>query len=367
MTLLTVMNYLGLRSPMAQRYFLAVLGVVSVVVIIAVMRRVVGDRAALIAGGLAAIYPNLWSNDGRIMSETMFVLCFAVALYGFFRLRAEHRWRWLIVLAGGLTLAASARPESLLLFPLVVVPAVWGATRDDARRRLGMLAVGALIPLATFTPWVVYNSMRFDHLVVMSTGAGQTLAQGNCGAAYYGSAMGLNQFRCLRQILPPAGRDVNIAEQDAEYRRAAVDYMKNHADRLPKVVLAREGRTWGLWRVGQQRKVDHYWENRGSLLVVSLQQWSWWIVGALAIGGAVIWRRRRYGLYPLGAQFGITVVVVGLTFGNTRYRAGVEVCAVLLAATTIEYAWRWWRRRSSGSEPTVDEPVDAGTQPIAPT
>lgn len=366
-TLLTVFDLVGLSSPLAQRYALAILGTATVVVVIMIMRRVVGDRAALIAGGLAAVYPNLWGNDGRIMSETMFVFCFAVALYGFFRYREDHRPRWLALLAVGLTLASSARPESLLLFPLVVLPAVWAATRGDMRRRLGMLAVAAVIPVATFAPWVVFNSMRFDHLVVMSTGAGQTLAQGNCSLTYWGSSMGLNQFKCLEEILPPAGRDVNIAEQDTAYRDAAFDYMGEHAGRLPAVVLAREGRTWGLWRVGQQRRVDHVWENRGSLAVVSAQQWSWWIVGALAIGGAVIWRRRRYGLYPFAAQFGITVAVVGITFGNTRYRAGVELCAVLLAATTIEYAWRWWRRRSNRSEPTPDEPVDTRAQPISPT
>jgi len=365
-TLLTVFDLIGLSSPLAQRYALAILGTMTIVVIIMIMRHVVGDRAALIAGALAAIYPNLWGNDGRIMSETMFVFCFTVGLYGFFRFRDDRRWRWLVVLAAGLTLASSARPESLLLFPLVVLPAVWAATRDDLRRRLGMLALGAAIPVATFAPWVVFNSMRFDHLVVMSTGAGQTLAQGNCSLTYRGSSMGLNQFKCLEEILPPAGRDVNIAEQDPAYREAAFQYMGDHAGRLPAVVLAREGRTWGLWRVGQQRRVDHVWENRGSLAVVSAQQWSWWIVGGLAIGGAVLWRRRRYGLYPLGAQFAITVAVVGFTFGNTRYRAGVEVCAVLLAATTIEFAWRRWRRRRSTDEGRSDPAVDR-PQSMAPT
>ncbi len=351
-TLLTILDLIGVTSRVAQRYFLAVLGVATVIVIILIMRRVVNDRAALVAGLLAAVYPNLWVNDGRIMSETMFVLCFTVALYGFFRFRSDPRWRWLVLLAVALTLASSARPESLLLFLLILVPAVWGATRGDLRRRLGMIGVSALIPILAFAPWSIFNSTRFDRVVVMSTGAGQTLAQGNCSSTYYGAAMGLNQFKCLREILPPAGRDVNQAEQDREYRKAATDYMGDHLHRLPKVVLAREGRTWGLWRVGQQRRVDHFWENRGSLDVILLQQWSWWIVGLLAIPGLVIWRRKRFGVYPLVAQFAITVVVVGVTFGNTRYRAGVEVCVVLLAATTLEYAWQWLRRRTATATST---------------
>lgn len=365
--LLTVLDFVGLRSPLSQRYALALLGVASVLVIVAVMRRVVGERAALIAGALAAVYPNLWVNDGRIMSESMYVFCFAGALYAFFRFRAEPAWRWVVLLAVALTVAASARPEALLLFPLVLVPMVWVATDGELRKRLGMIGVGALVPVAAFAPWVVFNTLRFDTLVVMSTGAGQTLAQGNCDHAYYGSATGLNQFVCLEEILPPAGRDVNIAEQDAVYREAALEYMGDNLDRLPVVVLARQGRTWGLWRTGQQRRVDHVWENRGSMTVVTWQQWSWWIVGGLAVPGAVIWRRRRYGLYPLGAQFAVAVAVVGITFGNTRYRVGVEVAAVLLAATTLEFGWRWWRARSGRGDPG-DEPVTGpGDGPVDAT
>lgn len=89
-------------------------------------------------------------------------------------------------------------------------------------------------------------------------------------------------------------------------------------------------------------------------------------MAALAIPGAAIWRRRRYGLYPLVVQFGLTVVVVGVTFGNTRYRAGVEVCVVLLAATTIDAAWRWVAsRRGRPSVRTHTAP--GGGQSIVPT
>ncbi len=338
---------IGIKSPTSQRYALALLGVVTVLVIAFTIRRVIGDRAALIAGLIAAVYPNLWVNDGLIMSETMFLLAFTVALYGVFRFRQEHDWKWLLVLAVALTVATSARPESILLFVLIVLPAVIGATPGQWRRRLAMLGVSALIPIVAFTPWVVFNSVRFHHPVIMSTGAGQTLLQGNCDETYNGASLGVNRYGCLGLVPVAKGTNVNLAELDSRYRHAAIDYMLQHKRRLPAVVLAREGRTWGIWRTRQQRQVDHYFENRGSLNVILWQQRSWWLLALLALPGLVIWRRQRFGLYPLVAQIALTVVVTSSTFGSTRYRAGAEVCVVMLATATIEFAWRWLRRRAS--------------------
>ena len=58
-------------SDLAMKLTMAGFGT-SVVLVIALIGRVVaGDRAALIAAGLAAVYPNLWMNDGLIMAETL--------------------------------------------------------------------------------------------------------------------------------------------------------------------------------------------------------------------------------------------------------------------------------------------------------
>jgi 4-amino-4-deoxy-L-arabinose transferase-like glycosyltransferase len=69
-------------AVLGQRLALAVLGVATVVVIGLLGREVAGDRAGLLAAGIAALYPSLWVNDGIIMSESVTALLVASVLLG---------------------------------------------------------------------------------------------------------------------------------------------------------------------------------------------------------------------------------------------------------------------------------------------
>ena len=290
----------------------------------------------------------------------LFVFAFTLSVYSVFRFRSDRSWRWLVVLAIALTVASSARPESLLLFVLVLVPAVLGASGLGWRRRIAMVGVAALIPIAVFLPWTIYNMGRFSKPVYLSTGFGQTLLQGNCGITYQGKTLGYYSLGCLRNVLPPSnGKPPDASVNDALYRKRAFHNMMTNKRRLPGVVLAREGRIWGVYRVRQQAGLDRYLEGRGSKFVVHWQQRSWWLVALLALPGFWLWRRRGNVLYPLVAQIAVTALITAITFGNTRYRAGVEVVVVLLATATIDCAigWVWRRSRPDGSQA---EPVGVG-------
>jgi hypothetical protein len=338
-SLLVVLQRVGLRSPMSERYFMAVLGTATVVLIGLTARRLLGDRAGIVAALIAAVYPNLWVNDALIMSEGLFVFAFTLSVYAVYRFRDERSWRWLVVSAVALTVASSARPESLLLFALVLVPAVVGASDLAWRRRIAMVGVAALVPIVAFLPWTLYNMGRFSKPVYLSTGFGQTLLQGNCDLTYEGKSLGFYSLGCLRGVLPPDdGKPRDASVDDAIYRKQALHYMSTHRRRLPAVVLAREGRIWGVYRARQQAGLDHYLEGRGSKLVILWQQRSWWLLGLLALPGLWFWKRRGNVLYPLTTQVGITALVTAMTFGNTRYRAGVEVVVVLLATATVNWA-----------------------------
>lgn len=69
---------------------MALLGTVSIVVIGLLGRRLGGSRVGLIAAGLAAIYPNIWINDGMLLTETVFILATATALLATYLYLVSH-------------------------------------------------------------------------------------------------------------------------------------------------------------------------------------------------------------------------------------------------------------------------------------
>ncbi len=196
--LLAGLQRIGLTTPDADRYALCFLGSATIVLVGLLARRLMGNRAALIAAAITAVYPQIWINDAALMSETLFVFGFTLAMLEVYAYHQEPRLRRLGVASVGLTIAASARPESILLFGLILVPLVIARREHTWRVRVEHLALAALFPLLAFVPWTVYNASRFSKPVLMSTGFGQTLLAANCGTTYYGKYLGSYSLHCLQ-------------------------------------------------------------------------------------------------------------------------------------------------------------------------
>src|SRR5207302_10880566 len=86
-------------------------------------RRAAGPRTGLIAAAVAAVYPVLVAADGAMMSETLYGLLIAGALY--VSLRMVDGWRTPLaaaILGALIGLAALTRAEGLLLLALLAWP-----------------------------------------------------------------------------------------------------------------------------------------------------------------------------------------------------------------------------------------------------
>ena len=130
---LALWSAIGLDGVTAHRLASSMLGTATIVVVGLLARRLAGDGAGIAAAAITALYPEIWINDGMLLSETMAIFMTAVALtaaYVFWR-SPTMRNAVLLGLACGAT--ALSRTELTLLFPLVVIP----LALDGARRRLG--------------------------------------------------------------------------------------------------------------------------------------------------------------------------------------------------------------------------------------
>lgn len=364
--LLAVAWLIGLESVDAQQLVLCVVGTATVVLIGLLGRELGGGRVGLVAAGLAAVYPMLFQSDAILMPETPFALLVATALL-LTVLAVRNPSPARVVVAGvAVGLAALTRAEALLLAPLLFVPLVVPALMPEAtgdhpvppRRHVGLAVLALAAAALVVAPWSVRNAVRFDGAIVpVSNNLGTALDGANCDATWTGDRTGLWLYECFGGF---DLSDQDEAEAAAFHRARGLDHVGDNLGRLPAVVVAREARTFGLYRVAQQVAVESFegreqsWQRAGT--------WMWWALAPLAVAGAVVALRRRAPVWPLLATYLSVVATTALTYGNQRFRVAAEPATVVLAAVALVALSDGLRRRGSTS-PSAGAPGRPATAP----
>jgi hypothetical protein len=225
---------------------------------------------------------------------------------------------------------AMIRSEQILVLPLLVLPLIVAVRGVDWRRRVAWLALATATLLVVVAPWTIFNLGRYQRPVLLSNGFGGAAATGNCNITYYGPEIGYGDLRCV-----PIFAKGDQSVQDSEDTHTALVYAEGHLSRLPLVLFAREGRTFGFWNPFQQTNLDAYF--MGSWVgVTRLGMVSYWLLLVPAVAGGVALRRRRVAIYPLMAFVATAALAVAPAIGDVRYRAAAEIPLVLLAAVAID-------------------------------
>jgi len=314
------------------RYTMAVLGVALVILIGLLGRAAAGGRAGLIAAGIAAVYPNLWVNDGLVMSETITGIAVLASLLLAHRFAVAPSARTAALLGAACGLAALARAELALFVPLLAIPVALMARGCAIGRRLRLAGIAMCMAGLVIGPWVAYNNLRFDETTTISTNDGIALAGSNCRRVYYGGGIGLTSLDppCIDHPHPRGDQSVVATV----YRKRAVDYARDHLRRVPVVVAARVARTWGLYRPGDMLSYN-LGEGR-ERWVSALGIWTYYPLLALALVGAVLLARRRAAsLWPLVVPTLVVTIGAALTYGQTRFRSAAEPSIVVMAAVAL--------------------------------
>jgi 4-amino-4-deoxy-L-arabinose transferase-like glycosyltransferase len=313
---------LGGTSPDAQRLTGAVFGAGTIVVIGLLARRLAGDRAGLLAAGLAAVYPVLVATDGALMSESLYVALVGAGLLAALRLADAPGAGPAALLGAIVALAALTRSEALLMLPLVLL----GILRTRPGRRAAAVAVAAFA--VVLIPWTARTWSAFDQPVAISTNSGSAIGGANCRETYFGDQLGGWRPQCL----PDRGRG-NEAEHMAGLRRDGVDYARDHAGRLPTVLAVRLARVWNVYDPLQTPEGR---SERAEKLGVAM----YFLLVPLALAGAFLLRRRGRELWILAVPVLLVCATALLTYGNQRFRAPAELTLVVLAAVALDAAWR---------------------------
>ena len=315
-----------------QRLTMAVYGMLVVAGIGLLARLLFTRWIALVATMIAAIYANLWMNDGLIMSETFAaagVIAVLLTVYAY-----ERRVTLLTATAIGVAigLAGLARAELLTLGLVVVVPLTllhrdrsWGV-------RLGHLALAGGVSLIIISPWVIRNQVRFDDPTFMSTQDGLTLLGANCPETYSGDVLGFWFINCALRVdgAIPDGADESV--RSSYYRRDAVEFIGDNLDRIPVVIVARLGRGLSMWETEQmiffnRGEGREPWASRIGL-------WQYRILVPLAGYGLWVWPSER-PRWPLVVTASISILMMAAFYGIPRFRIPAEIGIVICAGVGL--------------------------------
>ena len=336
---LALFSVVGLTGATEHMLASALVGVATVVVVGLIGRKLGGQRLGLIAAGLAAVYPNLWGYDGALESETVAQLAVALTLLAAYVWWREPTRRNAAFVGAGIALGSLARAEVLFLVVLLAVPLVVYCRALNRRERARQFAVCVLAVVVVIGPWCAYNLSRFDRPTFLSTGFGLALDSSACDAAFYGPFTGYWSHDCVLAAAARSGlpEDADRSVLEAAHRKDATDYLSGHLSRLPIVVLARVGRTTGLFQLRQQAGLDSFVGGRERWFAWAAW-WSYFAAAILAIAGAVVLRRRHVPVFPLASLPVLVVITTAVFFGLVRYRAIAEVSLVVLAAVAVDAA-----------------------------
>jgi 4-amino-4-deoxy-L-arabinose transferase-like glycosyltransferase len=324
--LLSLASLAGATTEVSHKLVGCLVGTGVIVAIAILARRIAGERLALIAAALAAVYPVLISADGSLMSESLYGLLIVAALIAAHALAERPGPVQAGALGALVGLAALTRSEALLLLPLLAAPIALNG-RDKLLARIGRLAIACLATLVVLAPWTVRNTLAFDRFVLISTNDGSMLAGANCRTTYYGNELGAWSFDCLST----SSASDDDAERSARWRREGLEYAREHANRLPVVIPVRMLRTWDLYKPRDQVR---YAEGRHRGVVRVGVAWYLLLI-PLAVFGFLRLRRRVNPVLLLVLPVLVTVTSA-FGYGVPRLRHAAEIALVLLAAAGVE-------------------------------
>jgi hypothetical protein len=331
---LSVSSRLGGTTYVDHKFVSILIGTATVLVTALVAGRLAGRRAALIAGTLAALYPNLWLIDSLMFPEGLFALLTTLCILVSYMWRDRPRWALAALLGALIGLAGLTRGEGLLLGPLLAVPWILGHRGLAMRVRWRQLLVSGCACLIVVLPWTVRNATSFEAFVPISSNSNELVMYANCPDTYSGWMLGYWSYDCQQRYRAAHGDPPgDEAQQSIFWRDLGVDYARDHLSEVPKVVAARVLRQWELFRPAQT----------ADFAAIENRVWEWSTVGLFAyyallagsIAGAVVLHRRGRRLLPLMAQALSVTITAAYAYGTVRFRAPVEPVLCVLAGSWL--------------------------------
>lgn len=210
-----------------------VVGTASVGLTALIARSIAGERTALLAAGLLAVWPNVVFYVSTLQLETTFVFLALLVL----AIPITHDWsggqppsaRRMVVFGAVLAGVCLVRPFAA---PFAVVPAVAALVAGAGLKRAAIVAASALVPfIVLLVPWTLRNERAMGAPLPFSSNTGDTLCLDRNLDAEGG-------FRFAEHD-GCADPRLGEVERNEESTRLALEFVKEHPGREALQVVRR--------------------------------------------------------------------------------------------------------------------------------
>jgi 4-amino-4-deoxy-L-arabinose transferase-like glycosyltransferase len=313
----------------------AVLGTATVALIGLVALEAFGEAVALIALGIAAIYPVFIELSGTVYSENLLIpLSLAAVWAGLRAARSERPYRWLAA-AGVLGGLATLTHQTGVAVVVALLGLAW-----SARRTLAAPAVVLGVAVLTVLPWTIRNAIVLHSFVPVSDETGLTLA-GTFNPTSAHDPQIPYRWRYYKAVPSDAGlyrdaRHLTEPELSSKLEHTALHYIAHHPTAVLAVAYHNTRRLLELEGSFAWRTSAYNIGISGGTAKIGVL--SFWLVLLLAVTGAStrLARRAPRWLWAVPILFYLSIVFVN---GETpRFRAPIDPFLIMLAGCALATA-----------------------------
>ena len=316
-------------SPSAARIVQIAIDVLTVLPAFLLARRYFGERTALVAGGLCALYPYFIYRSGFLLAESAAMFLAVLTVYLATLARRNGRlpyWLAAGIAAGLLALTKAAFQIMPVIFLLWFLLAF-----RNRRRPVLKLAACIGVMLLTIAPYIVRNAIVQKRLVGVATEGGMTFYGSHNKLTFNdpefkGFWINTERFGVENQ----AHGDVTEADLSARQYAEGWKAVRANAGKMPELLLHKFSNMWFIH--------FHYFRNDG--LGGKLVRLSF--VALLPFFLAGLLAKKRGAVKPVMPQLllGMFTILALVFYGNSRMRAPVEPFILMFAAAGMAAMWR---------------------------
>ena len=325
-------------DPLHARLALSVVGALTCLLVADMARLLMGRRVGVVAGLIAATYPQLFIWDAWLYSESLAIFFFALCCYLCMRLEKRHRWWMWLGVGVVFGFAALVRPNGIYALLAVFAMVALAVVLRETPWRRGALQMGALTLgcMLVLLPWVARNFVVTGGAFVPFTTVSGIVVAGSYNDVSFSDPVWNGGWVNPLQVPADAAtmeRFPNICDARCEVARdnaanqLGVHWAQTHLRDLPRLFYRRMKSFWRPAAPPGEAGMP-VWRPFASAYPTA--------VILLAFLGMVVALRRRWRVALLPLLFAAMVVAGGLLFyGSPRMRAPMEPMLVVFAAVGV--------------------------------